>query len=102
MLPTAFWLYLASRFASATAMMMLRAAVAWHVYTLSHTAFHLGLIGLVQFVPALALTLVGGVLADRHDRRRIMMWAQVVPLASAFTLFLATRSGAATLPLLYA
>ena len=101
MIPTTFWLYLVSRFASATAMMMLRAAVAWHVYALSHSAFHLGLIGLVQFAPALALTLVGGVLADRHDRRRIMMWAQVVPLASTLTLFLATRSGAATLPLLY-
>src|SRR5436309_16133718 len=102
MLPTTFGLYLVSGFASATAMMMLRAAVAWPVYALSHSAFHLGLIGLVQFVPALALTLVGGVLADRYDRRRIMMWAQVVPLLSGLTLFLATRSGAATLPLLYA
>jgi len=32
-------------------MMMLRAAVAWHVFDLSHSAFHLGMIGLVQFVP---------------------------------------------------
>src|SRR5207247_7588803 len=96
-----FWLYLASRFSTATAMMMLRAAVAWHVYALSRSAFLLGLIGLVQFVPALALTLVGGALADSYDRRRIMMRAQVVPLVSAAALFLATRSGAVTLPLLY-
>src|SRR2546426_11999266 len=101
MLPASFWLYLVSRFGSATAMMMLRAAVAWHVYALSRSAFLLGLIGLVQFVPALALTLVGGALADSYDRRRIMMRAQVVPLVSAGALFLATRSGAVTLPLLY-
>src|SRR5439155_7335308 len=68
---------------------------------LSRSAFLLGLIGLVQFVPALALTLVGGALADSYDRRRIMMRAQVVPLVSAAALFLATRSGAVTLPLLY-
>ena len=101
MFPASFWLYLVSRFGSATAMMMLRAAVAWHVYALSRSAFLLGLIGLVQFVPALALTLVGGALADSYDRRRIMMRAQVVPLVSAAALFLATRSGAVTLPLLY-
>src|SRR5204862_377212 len=101
MFPASFWLYLVSRFGSATAMMMLRAAVAWHVYALSRSAFLLGLIGLVQFVPALALTLVGGALADSYDRRRIMMRAQVVPLVSAAALFLATRSGAATLPPLY-
>jgi hypothetical protein len=37
-----FPLYLVSRFAASTAMTMLRAAVAWHVSTFSHSAFHLG------------------------------------------------------------
>jgi hypothetical protein len=41
--------YLGSRFCSGTAMTMLRAAIAWHVYALTNSAFHLGLIGLVQF-----------------------------------------------------
>ena len=40
-------------------MMMLRAAVLWHVFALSRSAFHLGLIGLVQFIPALFLNLIG-------------------------------------------
>src|SRR5438094_8020666 len=74
-LPRDFWLYLASRFCTATGSTLLRAAVAWHVYALSHSAFHLGLIGLVQFLPAPALSLVGGALADALDRRRIMMIA---------------------------
>jgi len=101
MFPRDFSLYLASRFCNAAAMMMLRAAIAWHVYALSHSAFHLGLIGLVQFVPVLGLMLVGGALADTYDRRTIMMMAQAVPLAGSLVLWLATRSGVASLPLLY-
>src|SRR5262249_1771063 len=97
-----FGLYLASRFCSATAMMMMRAAIAWHVFALSHSAFHLGLIGLVQFVPVLSLMMVGGALADTYDRRRIMMCAQLLPLGSSVALVLATRSGHVGLPLLYA
>jgi MFS family permease len=95
------WLYLASRFCSGTAMMMLRAAIAWHVFALSHSAFHLGLIGLVQFVPVVSLMLVGGAVADVYDRRKIMMLAQSVPLAASVLLFIATRSGAASLAMLY-
>src|SRR5215467_8044075 len=52
--------YLASRVCSGTAMTMLRAAIAWHVFALTNSAFHLGLIGLVQFYSALEQTLLGG------------------------------------------
>ncbi len=97
-----FWFYLAARFCTAAAMMMLRAAVAWHVFALSKSAFHLGLIGLVQFVPALTLTLLGGAVADTYDRRRIMLLAQAVFLGCCLALFGATRTGLMTLPLLYA
>ena len=48
MFPAAFYFYLASRFCAGAAMTMFRAAIAWHVFDLSHSAFHLGLIGLVQ------------------------------------------------------
>jgi len=96
-----FLCYLGSRFCSAMAMTMMRAAIAWHVFDLSHSAFHLGLIGLVQFIPALSLTLVGGAVADTYDRRKVMMLAQLVPLLSAGVLFAVTRHGVATLPLLY-
>src|SRR5262249_1516331 len=73
-----FALYLTSRFVSATAATLLRSSVAWHVYHLSQSAFHLGLIGLVQFLPALGLTLIGGAVADSHDRRRIINGAQIL------------------------
>src|SRR5947207_13289025 len=83
-------------------MMWRRAAIGWHVFALSHSAFHLGLIGLVQFLPVLCLMLVGGALADTYDRRIIMMLEQAVPLACSLVLWLATRSGLANLSLLYA
>jgi MFS family permease len=93
--------YLASRFAGATAMTMLRAAIAWHVYALTGSPFHLGLIGVVQFVPVLGLTLVGGAVADSFERRRIIMLAQIVPLMAAVALVAATRGGLAGLGVLY-
>ncbi|HEX7476961.1 MAG TPA: MFS transporter [Polyangiales bacterium] len=96
-----FYLFLASRFASATAVTLMRAAIAWHVYSISHSAFHLGLIGMVQFVPALLLTLVGGVVADTYDRRRIINVAQVVVLIAGGVLCAVTRANAASLPVLY-
>lgn len=102
MFPRAFWLYLASRFVSAAAMMLLRAAVAWHVYALSQSAFHLGLIGLVQFLPVPLLMLVGGAVADTYERRRVMMTAQGAVTACAAGLWAATATDAIGLPLLYA
>lgn len=94
--------YLSSRFCSGMALTLLRAAVAWHVFELSHSAFHLGLIGLVQFLPALFLTLVGGAVADTYDRRRVCLVAQIVPVLACGVLFVATRRGTVSLELLYA
>jgi len=101
-IPASFWAYIASRFCGATGMTLLRAAVYWHVFELSGSTFLLGLIGIAQFVPAFALTLVGGAVADAYDRRRIMRLAQIPLLASAAVLYGATAQGAATVPLLYA
>ena len=83
-------------------MTLLRATVYWHVYELSRSEAALGLIGLVQFLPALLLTLVGGAAADAFDRRRLMRLAQLPYLASAALLSWATAEGSITLPVLYA
>lgn len=93
--------YVGSRFASGMGGTMLRAAIAWHVYSLTDSAFHLGMIGLVQFLPALGLTLIGGAVADAYERRRVIMVTQLVPLACAMVLFFATRGDHVTVPLLY-
>jgi len=89
-----FRLYLLSRFCSGAAMTMFRSTVAWHVFQLSNSAFHLGLIGLVQFIPALGLSLPAGALADTYDRQRIMLVAQSVELAvGSLLLFEVYRGG---------
>src|SRR5947207_1934347 len=93
--------YLASRFCAASAMTMMRAGIAWHVFSLTGSAFHLGLIGLAQFLPAFSLMLVGGAAADAFDRRRIMMIAQSVAVSAACVLFVAQSRGVLGLPLLY-
>jgi MFS family permease len=99
--PRDFVLFLVSRFFGGAAMTLLRASIAWHVFQLSGSAFHLGLIGLVQFIPALTLTLVGGVVADSYDRRRVILVTQTAALLCSGVLFVSTESGVASLLLLY-
>jgi MFS family permease len=94
--------FLASRFLSATAMTGLRAAIGWHLYQLTRSEFQLGLLGAVQFVPALGLSLVGGAFADAHDRRRIAQIGQFIAMAGAALLAAVTALGGASGPLLFA
>ncbi|MEX0781757.1 MAG: MFS transporter [Dehalococcoidia bacterium] len=97
-----FQLYAAGRVASATAMTLLNATIFYQVFKLSDSALQLGFIGLARFLPALGLALVGGAFADAHDRRRIAMAAQVVPLLSSLTLLMLTTSGRIELWQIYA
>lgn len=50
-------------------------AIGWQIFQLRHSAFDLGLVGLVLFLPQLILALPAGVLADRVDRRAICIAA---------------------------
>jgi MFS family permease len=76
-----FWI---ARFSTTIALHMQAVAVGWQMYDLTSNPLDLGLVGLVQFVPAFLLVLVAGHFADRHDRRRIIAVAQgVAGLASA-------------------
>ena len=68
-------------------------AVGWQVYELTNSAFDLGLVGLAQFLPMLALALLTGHVADRYDRRRIIVACQVVKLATAAVLALGSLYG---------
>src|SRR6187200_2148104 len=67
---------------------MQKVAQNWLVLTLTGTgsAFFLGLDSFLGELPILLLTLVGGVVADRRDRRHMMLVSQVVQMAAAFTL----------------
>jgi len=62
----------------------------WHIYVLTGSALALGLTGLMRVVPVVAFSLVGGVFADAHDRRRVMLVTQSAMLLFAALLGLAT------------
>src|SRR5690554_6014780 len=65
-------------------------------------SFMLGLLGAAQFVPLFVLTPVAGVAADRFDRRRVVLFANVIDCAIALTLAFGTAWNALSLPLLFA
>jgi len=48
----------------------------WQVYQLTKSTLLVGLVGLTEFVPMLALAFIGGALADAVDRRRLILWAE--------------------------
>src|SRR6478609_8321932 len=69
--------FLWTRLLGTTANQMLMVALAWQIYDISGSAWDLGLVGLMQFIPALLLTLPAGQWVDRVDRRRVLAPALV-------------------------
>jgi MFS family permease len=57
---------------------MLQIALGWEIYERTHSAFALGLVGLVTVIPVVVLALPAGHLSDRMDRMRIVLAAQAV------------------------
>jgi len=72
---------------------MLTVAVGWQVYALTRSAFDLGLVGLVQFLPAVVLLLLAGHVADRYDRRRIARICQSIEALVAVLLAAGSAMG---------
>jgi MFS family permease len=68
-------------------------AVAWQVYAITHRAIDLGYTGLAQFLPGLLFLLPAGHVADRFDRRQIVLICYVLQTACTFALLQMTRAG---------
>jgi len=79
-----------ARFCVSLSGQMLMVAIGWQMYDLTHSAWDLGLVGLVQFAPALLLTLPAGHVVDRHHRGRILSACVAVQTVVALTLTAAT------------
>lgn len=94
-----FWL---ARLASTMGYQMLALTIGWQVYELTNSAFDLGLVGLIQFVPAVVLTLLIGHAADRYDRRLIVRAAQSVYALAAVMITGALLAGILGRGLLFA
>jgi MFS family permease len=76
----------AGAFLSSVGTWMQEVAQNWLILTMTGSAFLLGLDAFLGDAPFLAFSLFGGVLADRMDRRRILLLSQLVQLSSAFLL----------------
>ena len=80
-----FLLYFWARGFSAFSYQIATVAVGWQLYAMTHSAFALGMVGLVQFIPSALLVFVAGHAADRYDRQRVVQVCQMVEgLAAAF------------------
>ena len=72
-----FRLLLSGRFITSFGNEMLSFAIAWELWLRTHRAFALGLVGLVQVIPVILLSLPAGHVADQYNRRRIVLIAQL-------------------------
>jgi MFS family permease len=86
---------------SQTGTQIQRVAVAWQVFELTGDPLHLGLLGLVRFVPLFLFGLAGGVVADRYDRRQTLIVSQVALMAVAGAFAGLTAAGGMTLAWIY-
>jgi MFS family permease len=103
-----FWF---ARFTAVMATMAMVVILGYQVYdtaradygmSIREASFQLGLLGLIQFVPLALLTPVAGWVADRFERRRVAIFADLIDGSVALTLAVATWQDALNLPLLFA
>lgn len=82
-----FWL---GNLAAVSGQQMMWVAQGWLVYELTGSPIYLGYIGLATALPAILLNLVGGVVADRMDQRKVILTTQIATAAGVFAIALLT------------
>jgi len=94
------WLW-GAQLISLTGSQMQAAAIDWHVYLLTGSPLALGMVGLSRVIPIVSLSLLGGVVADRYDRKRVMLVTQLTMTTVAALLGFLTLTHHETLYTLY-
>lgn len=96
-------LYFSGQLASLTGTWMQQVGQAWLVLRLTdNSGVALGIVTALQFAPTFLLGMWGGVIADRFDKRRILLVTQVAAAVLAFALGVLTATGSARLWIVYA
>jgi MFS family permease len=80
---------------------MRRVAIAWHIYQLTHDPIALGLISVFRVLPVLIFSLAGGLMADAHDRRKVLVVSQGALLLAAVVLTCLTWLRLDSPPIIY-
>jgi MFS family permease len=88
-----FRLFFAGQFVSLTGTWMQSVAVSWLVYRLTGSSLALGLVGFASHIPVFLFGLFGGCLADRGNKRAILIAAQAAAMVQALALAALTLSG---------
>ena len=97
-----FLFYFASRGLSKFCYQIGAVAVGWQVYALTGSAFDLGMVGLVQFIPTALLTFAAGHVADRYSRKRVAQLSQFAAAVAAAFLAWGSFSGWLSVPQIFA
>ena len=104
-----FSLLLLARFLSSVAMLTQSVTLGWQVYSIArvdhsiaYSSFLVGMIGLVQFVPMLALVLLAGETADRYDRRKILLLCCTLQVVCSASLAIIAGSDSPSLVAIFA
>src|ERR1700741_4701900 len=87
-----FGLYWASLLFSAVGTQISAVAIAWQVYEINNSPFQLGLTGLFRALPVMILSIPGGVVADRVDRRRLLIVTQGLAMLLSVLLWFLTST----------
>jgi MFS family permease len=85
-----FRLFLSFRFFMTIAAQMQSIIVGWQVYELTHDPLSLGLIGLAEALPFISIALYSGHIADRFNRKKIILWFDLLFLFASALLLLIT------------
>ncbi|MGE3645079.1 MAG: MFS transporter [Beijerinckiaceae bacterium] len=97
-----FSLFFLSRFQSGLASQMINVAVGWLIYDLTGSALSLGLVGLAIFVPNLVFILAAGHVADRYERRKVLIACYTILTLASMGLFVGVAMNRLTPGLIYA
>jgi MFS family permease len=96
-----FMMFWCARTSTNGAFQMLAVAVGWQLYELTDNPLDLGIVGLVQFVPLVSLSIFVGQVADRCDRRGVIAVTQVAKTLAAIALALGSLGGWLTRELIF-
>jgi MFS family permease len=88
-----FQLFFAGQLISLVGTWMQNVAQAWLVYRLTHSSVLLGAVGFSSQIPVFLFAVVGGIVADRFDRRKVVIATQTAAMLLAFVLAAVTLSG---------